>query len=244
MNVHKHYISPNWPAPANIHAATTMRTGGQSLGKYSSLNPAHHVHDNTNSVIQNRETIKAMLKLPADPVWLEQVHSNLVINAASSTLLPKADASYSLEPNVVCAVLTADCLPLLICTANGSQVAAIHAGWRGLLSGIITNTLSLFQQTDVLVWLGPAIGAECFETGAEVRNAFSEKSFAFNKAFKYISNGKYLADIYHLARIELESSGINKIYGGGFCTVCESERFYSYRRDKDTGRMVTLIWRE
>lgn len=244
MNTHKHFIVPNWPAPATIHAATTLRTGGLSLGKYSSLNPALHVQDDIRLVIQNRLIIKELLKLPGDPVWLEQVHSNLIINAVKTSSLQQADASYSQEPDVVCAVLTADCLPILVCATDGSQVAAIHAGWRGLLTGIIANTLSVFQQSELLVWLGPAICAECFEVGAEVRDAFIKKSLAFNKAFKNINNGRYLADICQLARIELESSGVNKIYGGDFCTVCESDRFYSFRRDKETGRMATLIWRE
>jgi copper oxidase (laccase) domain-containing protein len=204
--------------------------------------------------------------------------------------LQQADASYTTEPGVVCAVLTADCLPLLVCAADGSQVAAIHAGWRGLLGGVISNTitamkipqippsppftkggiefdicelssLTLYEREvdmglhdlplckrgiegDFLVWLGPAIGPNCFEVGAEVRDAFLEKSKEFMSAFTEQSNGKWLADIYQLARVDLAMLGIDKIYGGGFCTVTEHELFYSYRRDKETGRMATLIWRE
>jgi YfiH family protein len=134
-------------------------------------------------------------------------------------------------------------LPLLVCSADGSQLAAIHAGWRGLLAGVIGNTLSAMQGSNFLVWLGPAIGPDCFEVGAEVRDAFMEKSPAFKAAFKQQSNDKWLADIYQLARIDLTMLGIDKIYGGGFCTVTEHERFYSYRRDRQTGRMATLIWR-
>lgn len=249
MSGTKHWLTPDWPAPANIHAATTLRTGGGSCGVYASLNPAMHVGDDAQWVKQNRQIIKELLDLQ------------------------QADASYTTEPGVVCAVMTADCLPLLVCATDGSQVAAIHAGWRGLLAGVIGNTITSMQipldppfvkgeagqfdaadsnsplckrggRGDFLVWLGPAIGPDCFEVGAEVRDAFLEKSPAFITAFKQQSNGKWLADIYQLARIDLATLGIDKIYGGGFCTVTEQERFYSYRRDKQTGRMATLIWRE
>ena len=240
----EHWLVPDWPAPANIHAATTLRSGGVSNGVFNSLNPAAHVGDNADLVRQNRQIIKDMLELPSEPVWLEQIHSNRVVNAVKTEVLQQADASYSSDPNVVCAVMTADCLPLLACSTDGSQVAAIHAGWRGLLAGIISNTISAMQTRNILIWLGPAIGADCFEVGAEVRDAFIEKSSAFTSAFEQKTNGKWLADIYQLARIDLKALGINSIYGGNYCTVTEEDRFYSYRRDKETGRMATLIWRE
>lgn len=241
----KNWLTPDWPAPANVHAATTLRSGGASCGTYASLNPALHVGDDASLVLQNRQLIKESLDLPGHPVWLDQIHSNRAVQAKATELLQQADASYTAESGVVCAVLTADCLPLLVCAADGSQVAAIHAGWRGLLAGVIGNTLSAMQNSDLLVWLGPAIGPDCFEVGAEVRDAFLQKSAAFTAAFKQQNNGKWLADIYQLARIELAMLGLNiKVYGGGFCTVTEQERFYSYRRDKQTGRMATLIWRE
>jgi YfiH family protein len=243
MTAINHWLTPDWPAPANIHAATTLRTGGVSCGVYTSLNPAMHVGDGADLVKQNRQLIKDLMGLPSEPVWLEQIHSNRAIQAVKTELLQQADASYTAEPGIVCAVLTADCLPLLVCSADGSQLAAIHAGWRGLLAGVIGNTLSAMQGSNFLVWLGPAIGPDCFEVGAEVRDAFMEKSPAFKAAFKQQSNDKWLADIYQLARIDLTVLGIDKIYGGGFCTVTEHERFYSYRRDKQTGRMATLIWR-
>jgi hypothetical protein len=266
---YKHWLTPDWPAPANVHAATTLRTGGVSYGAYASLNPAMHVGDNADLVKQNRQCIKELLALPGDPVWLDQIHSNLAVPAIATEVLQQADASYTAEPGVVCAVLTADCLPLLACTTDGGQVAAIHAGWRGLLAGVIGNTLMAMKiplnppfskgeasidpnpplckkgaRGDFLVWLGPAIGPDCFEVGAEVRDAFLEKSSAFTAAFKQQNNGKWLADIYQLARIDLAMLGIDKVYGGGFCTVTDHEHFYSYRRDKQTGRMATLIWRE
>lgn len=244
MNGIKHWLIPDWPAPANVRAATTLRTGGVSCGAYTSLNPAMHVSDDADRVKQNRRIIEESLGLPSDPVWLDQIHSNRAVPAVKTEPLQQADASYTAESGVVCAVMTADCLPLLVCAADGSQVAAIHAGWRGLLAGVIGNTISAMQKSDFLVWLGPAIGPDCFEVGAEVRAAFLQKSAEFTTAFKQQNNGKWLADIYRLARIDLAMLGVDKVYGGGFCTVIEQERFYSYRRDKQTGRMATLIWRE
>ncbi len=240
----KHWLVPDWPAPSNIHAATTLRTGGGSLGTFSSLNPATHVSDDNERVRQNRQIIGAMLDLPAEPIWLAQIHSNRAVKAVKTALLEQADASYTNESGIVCAVMTADCLPLLVCSTDGAQIAAIHAGWRGLLAGVITNTVVAMQQQDLLVWLGPAIGPDCFEVGPEVREAFLEKSVTFNDAFKQQGNGKWLADIYQLARIELAALGIVNVYGGTHCTFTEHEYFYSYRRESQTGRMATLIWRE
>ena len=263
MSKNKHWLVPDWPAPANIHAATTLRTGGVSQSPYFSLNPAAHVGDAADSVEKNRLIIKEMLALPAEPVWLEQVHSNRAVKAVNPPCPPlqkrggqQADASYTDEPGVVCAVMTADCLPLLVCSADGRQVAAIHAGWRGLLAGVIGNTVEAMQSPsnpplckrgargDLLAWLGPAIGPECFEVGVEVRDAFLEKSAAYRPAFKEQGGGKCLADIYLLSKIELAALGISRVYGGTHCTVTEHERFYSYRRDAQTGRMATLIWRD
>jgi len=244
MSKIKHWLAPDWPVPAGIHAATTLRTGGVSLPPYQSLNPALHVGDDIGRVTKNRQIIKDMLELPAEPVWLEQIHSNRVIHAQSTSIPLQADASYTCDSGVVCVVMTADCLPLLVCSADGECVGAIHAGWRGLLSGIISNSLKSMGCSDYLVWLGPAIGPSCFEVGAEVREAFAQKSEAFSDAFIQKSNGKWLANIYQLARIELASLGVNKVFGGDFCTVTDAQRFYSYRRDQQTGRLATLIWRE
>jgi YfiH family protein len=252
MSDAKHWLTPDWPAPANIYAATTLRCGGSSCGAYASLNPAMHVGDDVDQVKQNRLIIKGLLNLPSEPVWLEQVHGNRAVQALKNESLQQADASYTTETGIVCAIMTADCLPLLVCSTDGSRVAAIHAGWRGLLAGVIGNTLSVMQSSslskgrdeqDFLVWLGPAIGPDCFEVGAEVREAFLDKAEAFETAFKQQNNGQWLADIYRLARIDLAMLGIDNVYGGEFCTVTDHERFYSYRRDKETGRMATLIWR-
>jgi polyphenol oxidase len=242
MTINNAWLTPDWPAPNTIHAVTTLRSGGVSKGYYSSLNPATHVGDDLIAVTQNRKIIRETLALPAEPVWLQQIHSNIAVDAAKVTTLPQADASYTDAANVVCTVMTADCLPLLVCSSDGRSVAAIHAGWRGLLDGVITHTLTAMAGDNFLVWLGPAIGADCFEIGAEVREAFVAKSAAFTCAFRQHGE-RWLADIYQLARIELNILGIDKIYGGDFCTVTEHERFYSYRRDKETGRMASLIWR-
>lgn len=244
MSATKCWLVPDWPAPENIRAATTLRTGGVSGGAYASLNPALHVGDKLEWVTENRRILKELLSLPSEPVWLNQIHSNFVIDAAKSELIQEADASYSEEPGIVCAVMTADCLPLLVCDTEGSCVAAIHAGWRGLLAGVIANTILALQKQNLLVWLGPAIGPECFEVGTEVREVFVNKSITFGNAFKEQGHDRWLADIYQLARTELMSLGIDQVYGGNFCTVTEQARFYSYRRDKETGRMATLIWRE
>jgi YfiH family protein len=238
------WLKPDWPAPVNVHAAVTLRTGGVSQGNYASLNPAQHVGDDPAAVDQNRRIIKEMLALPSEPVWLNQIHSNVAVEAIPGMALTQADASYSTQAGVVCAVMTADCLPLLVCSQNGMEIAAIHAGWRGLLDGVIDNTVAILRHKELMVWLGPAIGPEQFEVGEEVRAAFVAKSSDYASGFKPINQNKWLADIYHLARINLAKLNISDVYGGGFCTVTDQERFYSYRRDRHTGRMTALIWRD
>jgi YfiH family protein len=238
------WIKPDWPVTENIHAATTLRTGGLSQGSFSSLNLAQHMSDEGENVIENRKIILQMLDLPSEPVWLKQVHGHRVINASNVTKAEEADASYTDEAGVVCGVLTADCLPVLLASNDGSKIAAIHAGWRGLLAGIIGHTVNLFGTIDCIVWLGPAIGIDRFEVGTEVRDLFLRKNTKFSIAFKQKEADKYLVDIYQLATIELASIGIFQVYGGGFCTVRDKDRFYSYRRDGETGRMATLIWRD
>ncbi|OQK16536.1 laccase [Methyloprofundus sedimenti] len=239
-----HWITPDWPVPDNIHSATTLRTGGVSQGEFSSLNPASHVNDLLHHVLENRQRIKNMLTLPAEPVWLQQTHSAQVVCADQvNKVSPEADASYTAKNNIVCTVLTADCLPLLLCEQQGRVIAAIHGGWRGLLNGIIESTLLKMPDTGVLAWLGPAIGAQCFEVGDDVRTAFINKSTQFASAFKDHSQGKYLADIYQIARILLNNAGVEQIYGGQYCTVSDKDQFFSYRRDGQTGRMASMIWK-
>ncbi len=240
------WIRPEWSVASGIHAAVTLRAGGVSCGKFDSLNLAVHVNDNLESVLLNRQRVIEGLALPSEPVWLQQVHGSKVIKVQQNTPLKQADASYADQLGVVCAVLTADCLPILVATDDGLQVAAIYAGWRGLLTGVIERTIDALQTTRLAVWLGPAIGVDCFEVGSEVRAAFIDKSVDYAAGFRLLSADKYLADIYTLARIALNSLGIShsRVYGGGFCTVTDVQRFYSYRRDGETGRMATLIWRE
>ncbi|MDD2758696.1 MAG: peptidoglycan editing factor PgeF [Methylomonas sp.] len=239
------WIEPDWPLPPHVHAATTLRSGGVSSGSYASLNPADHVDDDPDCVKTNRAAIKDMLKLPAEPVWLQQVHGIHVIKADQATGLVEADASYTDQTGTVCAVMTADCLPILFCGDNGDVVAAAHAGWRGLHAGVIAQTLKAMNCRDVSVWLGPAIGPNRFEVGDEVRDAFVGDNSKADSAFKALGSGKWLADIYRLARLQLSDLGINRIYGGDYCTVADTQRFYSYRRDgAATGRMASLIWRD
>ncbi len=239
------WIKPDWPLPKHVHAATTLRTGGVSTGSYASLNPASHVNDNPAHVTANRQIIHDMLRLPAEPVWLEQVHGVRVIKADQAQGLETADASFTDQSHTVCAVLTADCLPVLFCGDGGDVIAAAHAGWRGLQAGVLKTTLQAMQCKAVSVWLGPAIGPNHFEVGDEVRTAFCDDQTNHAKAFKANGSGKWLADIYRLARLQLAELGVNHIYGGDFCTVSEPQRFYSYRRDgATTGRMASLIWRE
>ena len=239
------WIKPDWPLPSHVHAATTLRSGGVSNGSYASLNPADHVDDDPVCVKSNRAIISNMLQLPAEPVWLSQVHGTRVIKADEASGTETADASFSYRAGTVCAVMTADCLPVLFCGDAGNIVAAAHAGWRGLQAGVIEQTLKAMNCNDVSVWLGPAIGPKHFEIGDDVRSAFVTTNSKASSAFKDNGPGKWLANIYQLAKLQLNELGIDRIYGGNFCTVTDTQRFYSYRRDgAATGRMASLIWRD
>ena len=247
----QHLLMPNWPAPSNVGAAVTLRSGGISGAPYSSNNLALHVGDCEATVLANRQTLVCDLNLPSDPLWLEQVHGTGIIYTPNATGVPRADASYTDTTHSVCAVLTADCLPVLLCNRSGTQVAAIHAGWRGLCNGIVRNTVQTFNEDkdQVMAYLGPAIGPEAFEVGAEVLQAFNKKAHsdkhkqAIEKGFvPGFGEGKYMADIYALARAELEACGVVHTYGGEHCTYSQPEQFYSYRRDPTTGRNGSLIW--
>lgn len=237
------FIRADWPAPDNIIAGTSTRVGGVSQGCWSSLNLASHVEDNPEHVDENRRRLYEFLDLPSEPVWLEQVHGCDVIRAESVNETCRSDASVTAKPGVVCAVLTADCLPLLVCDRNGKQVAAIHAGWRGLASGIIEQTIRAMEAEprDMLVWLGPAIGPGNFEVGDDVYHRFTVLNDSAVSAFTRRGD-RWLCDLYKLARLRLQAIGVSNIFGGGFCTYDEVERFYSYRRDGITGRMVNLVW--
>jgi len=241
------WLKPNWPVTGNVHAAITLRQGGVSQGLFSSLNLALHVGDRTEHVIRNRQLIQQMLNLPADPIWLNQVHGKTVVKADQVVGLVAADASYTDQSGVVCAVLTADCLAILLTSVDGRQIAAIHAGWRGLLSGVISETIDKLNhlgKNELIAWLGPAIGVNCFEVDKSLTELFIQKNSHYQTAFQPKQGDKFLADIEQLARIELSLLGITQIYSSGFCTFTDQQRFFSFRRDGQCGRMATLIWRD
>jgi polyphenol oxidase len=236
------WIIPDWPAPANVKALVTTRLGGVSGGPYASLNLGDHVGDDPQAVSANRALLRA--HLPGEPLWLKQVHTTHIAETASACGVPEADASIARQPHQVCVVLTADCLPVLLCDRAGSVVAAVHAGWRGLAAGVIEQTTANMNiaPENLLAWLGPAIGPDAFEVGDEVRAAFLAQNLAATHAFHPARPGKWLADLYHLARLRLAGQGIQQVYGGNFCTYRDSQRFFSYRRDQTTGRMASLVW--
>ncbi len=239
----KSFITPDWPAPANVYSLITTRRGGVSAAPYCSFNLGDHVGDDPQRVAQNRADLTACL--PALPAWLTQVHGTIVLDAAIVTGAPKADASVARSPGVVSVVMTADCLPVLLCDRAGTVVAAAHAGWRGLLDGVLERTVEAMAKpaAELLVYLGPAIGPTAFEVGDEVRRAFVAHSAQAADAFRPGANaGKWLADLYLLARQRLQGVGIDNVYGGHDCTYSDAERFFSYRRDGVTGRMASLIW--
>lgn len=242
MNLLEHCITPNWPVPANVKALQTTRKGGVSDSPYASFNLGSHVGDNPLAVSRNRMLLAPLL--PSEPVWLNQVHGITVADAGHAGCLPQADASVSTHPGAVCVVMTADCLPILLCDDQGSVVGAAHAGWRGLCDGVIEVTVSAMNvpAPTLMAWLGPAIGPTVFEVGDEVRIAFVAKQPQAAKAFVAAAEGKWMADIYQLARLRLQALGIHRIYGGDLCTYSDDQRFYSYRRDGVTGRMATFIW--
>jgi polyphenol oxidase len=238
------YIKPDWPAPRNVFAAATTRVGGVSIGPYSSLNLGSHVGDDAHAVSENRKRVRDALNLPVEPTWLNQVHGTNVIEAGAAMQTPTADASVALGPGHVCVVLTADCLPVIFCDNAGTRVAAAHAGWRGLASGILAATIrSLGTKPDRLIaWLGPAIEQSAFEVGNEVREPFLALNPAHEASFVSNERGRWQADIYELARRELVRLGVHNIFGGGFACYADQDRFFSYRRDGATGRMGTFVW--
>jgi YfiH family protein len=237
------FLVPDWPAAVNVHALVTTRSGGSSIGPWQGLNLASHVGDDPAHVALNRAWLHA--QLPSEPCWLNQVHGTDCVLARPEGNTPTADASVSAEPRQVCAVLTADCLPVLFCTQDGQRVGAAHAGWRGLLSGVLESAVLSLETpaSQIMAWFGPAIGPQAFEVGDEVRAAFVTRDTKASSAF-VVHNDKWLADIYTLARLRLQAIGVHAVYGGDLCTVSDAERFYSYRRDGATGRMASLIWRE
>lgn len=236
------WLTPDWPAPARVRACVTTRSGGVSQAPFDSLNLGAHVDDDPRAVEENRRRLTE--RLECRPSWLEQVHGVTVVEADPSRVL-RADASWSAMPGVACTIMTADCLPALFCDRSGTRVAAAHAGWRGLAAGVLEATVDSLgvPGDELLVWLGPAIGPQAFEVGGEVRDAFVAAHAEARSAFVPSANpGRFMADIYRLARIRLGAHGVTAVHGGGLCTFSDTERFYSYRRSSRTGRFASLVW--
>jgi YfiH family protein len=239
------FIEPDWPVPASVRAAVTTRLGGVSAGRYATLNLATHVGDDPDAVAENRRRLRAALALPSEPFWLAQVHGREVA-ILPGPMPARADAAVTFGQGVVCAVLVADCLPVLLAGRRGDRVGIAHAGWRGLAAGVVEATVrALGARPDELVaWLGPCIGPQAFEVGPEVRAAFLAQDAEAAQDFRAGGAGKFLADLAGLARRRLAACGLREIHGGGLCTHADPARFFSYRRDGETGRMAALIWLE
>lgn len=238
------FIKPDWPAPETVKAVTSTRDGGVSVAPFDSFNLGLHVDDEANAVLHNRELLKKQLSLQQDPVWLTQTHSTTIIEATPATALQAADASFTQHKNLTCAVLTADCLPVLMCDKAGTTVAAVHAGWRGLMNGIVEKTIAALpcKPKDVLVWLGPAIGPEAFEVGVDVYDSFTSQDPQADAAFIQTEATHWHFNIVTEAKRRLQTVGVIEVYGGDRCTFTEKEHFFSYRRDGVTGRMGSLVW--
>jgi YfiH family protein len=237
-------LIPDWPAPENVKALITTRQGGVSQAPYDSLNLAAHVGDSPEAVAQNRNRLRNTCQLPAEPFWLSQVHGCQVAESDRDQPGCEADAVFSTTPGVVCAVMTADCLPLLMTDRSGSRVCAVHAGWRGLAEGVIESAIQRMEiaPEEIMVWLGPAIGPDAFEVGGEVRQTFIDAHADDENAFRPGEGDRWLADIYQLARARLNRLGVDSVGGGEYCTVQQSDLFFSYRREGVTGRMASMIW--
>jgi len=235
-------FAPDWPAPPNVRAWVTERG---SSARYGTLNLALHVGDDADSVHANRARLRAALQLPSEPRWLEQVHGNRVLDLDHESPAP-ADGAVTTRAGVVCAVLTADCLPVLLCDRAGRRVGVAHAGWRGLRDGVLPAAVAALgaDPGQLVAWLGPAIGQAAYEVGADVRDAFVAASPAASRRFASNPRGRWQADLYGLARDALAGAGVLSVHGGGFCTSTEADRFFSHRREAPCGRMAALVWLE
>ena len=245
-------IEPDWPAPARVRSAFTLRTGGVSGAPYDSLNVGAHVGDVSTAVEENRRRVRERLRLPGEPVWLQQVHGVEVADLDVAAAVPlalrlaRADAVVTRAPGRVCVIQVADCMPVLFAARDGSAVGAAHAGWRGLAGGVLEETVRhlCVPATQLIAWLGPTIGREHFEVGDEVRAAFVSHDPDAVSAFESNARGRWQCDLYSLARRRLVALGIRDVFGGGWCTYADAARFFSYRRDGQCGRMAALIWME
>ena len=239
------WIVPDWEAPPRVRAVSTTRAGGVSPPPYDTLNLGDHVGDDVANVAANRQRLRQALGLAEEPCWLQQVHSDRVVQVEVAGV-HKADGAFTTRARVVCAVMTADCLPILLCDQAGTRVGALHAGWRGLAAGIVESGVAALggRAASLMAWLGPAIGPDRFEVGAEVREIFLRTDAGAAVAFTPSDSGRWMADLYGLARLRLQRCGVESIRGGGLCTYKDPQRFFSYRRDRVTGRAATMIWLE
>ena len=241
-----HWLEADWPAPPGVRVLSTLREGGVSEGRFSSFNLGAHVGDDPGRVAENRRRLNQEALLPSEPAWLQQVHGVAVADLDKSQPMQPADAAMTRQAGRVCAILSADCLPVMLAAVSGEVVAAAHAGWRGLAGGVLESTVRALGQPGehLQAWLGPAIGQKHFEVGAEVREVFLVGNESAEEAFQPTDRGRFMADLPLLARLRLEQLGVTRIYGGAECTYADPQRFFSHRRDGNTGRQATLIWRE
>ena len=238
------WLPANWPAPPWVYAGITTRQGGISEAPFDSLNLALHVGDHADSVTQNRRLVSEALNLPSEPIWLNQIHGNHIIKGTMTDGPATADGSYTNQRRIVCTVMTADCIPLLLCHRSGTEIAAIHVGWRGLCAGIIPAAIDTFHGdvVDLLAWMGPHISATYYEVGDEVRNACTAVDEDTETGFTRNHHGRWQANLEEITRIILINNGLTSIYSAGRCTFSENHCFFSYRREKRTGRMASFIW--
>jgi polyphenol oxidase len=242
MSLHPDWIVPDWPAPAKVKAVVTTRAGGTSHGPYATFNLGLRTGDDPQTVATNRALLRRAL--PGDPKWLKQVHGTNVVEADELRQVPSADASIARRAGTVCAVTVADCVPVFLCDTIGTAVAVVHAGWRGLSRGLVETTVRdlRIEPGELIAYLGPGIGPRGFEVGPDVREAFLKHDRIAEAAFVQHVPGKWYADLFELVRQRLQRAGIASIHGGGMCTYSDTARFFSYRRDRTTGRMAALIW--
>lgn len=247
MSTEHRYLIPDWPAPVNIKSCVTKRRGGVSIGSFSSFNMGLRSGDVLEHILTNREQMAVDFGWQNKAQWLMQVHGTTVVTATTTGEEQEGDAVWTDQQALSCAVLTADCLPVLFCDQQGTVVAAAHAGWKGLLAGVLEETIKAMGKPSdqLMAWMGPAISQQHFEVGPEVRAAFVARDTDAKDAFSQGNGDRWQADLYQLARQRLEVAGISSVYGGGLCTFSQLNEFFSYRRDgQASGRLASVIWIE
>lgn len=243
--INKLWLWADWPAPKRIRAGTSIRIGGYSKIPFNSLNLAQHVGDDPTDVKKNRETLSYHLELPSEPIWLNQTHSSKIISIDSTPENRDADGSFTTKQNNICAVLTADCVPVLFCKKDGTKIAAIHAGWKGICDGIIENAIKTFSEPEtILVWIGPCISSQHYEVGKDVYTSCLNHSNLLKSAFKQTKVDHWHCNLVKIVKIILENANVGAIYECNLCTYKMDELFFSYRRESNTGRTASMIWME